>query len=179
MVDNARHCQHIWWVFHLDKPKAHSLQRDGHCHQKKYQRNLHQWDSFDSIVVDHTDQPGTVVERIPNCDVVDSGHSRCTDVGGNGSGHTADVHKDVEGGNAVHAFHGVRMGHCNQPYSNERLCLLPSFCWESYCVQEVVSTAIEKMIRAEEALCEHRRRIEYNKANEHCITYIAVLCIII
>lgn len=83
--------------------------------------------------------------RIPNCDVMDSVRNHCIGGGDNGSGHTTDAHKDVEVEIAVHAFLGVRMGHCNQRVSNEHLCLLPSFsCSESCYAQEVVSTAIAK-----------------------------------
>ena len=75
---------------------------------------------------------------------MNSGYNCCIDGGDNDSGHTMDAHKDVEVENAVHAFLDVHMGHCNRCCSNGRFCSLPSFCWESCCAQEDVSTVILK-----------------------------------
>lgn len=122
---------------------------------------------MDSIVaVDYTDQSGTVLQRIPSCDVTNSGRNRCIDGGGgNGNEHKTEAHKDVEVEIAVHAFLGVRTGHCNQHFSNGHLCLLPSFCWESYCVQEVVSTVMDKKDRSGGSTV--RARNEKNTEQNH------------
>ena len=113
------------------------------------EKHPHPQGSSDSIVVDdHTDQSGTgtVVEilRIPNADAKSSCYIHCIDAGDIGSGHMIDAHMDVEVENAAHASLVVHMEHCNRHCSNERLCSLPLFCWESCCAQEDVSTAIDK-----------------------------------
>jgi len=77
---------------------------------------------------------------------------------------------------AVHAFHGERTGRCNQRFSSGHICLQPSFCWESYCVQEVVST-VKSNNKKRRKHCVSMKHENKTQVTSH-LTYIAILRII-